>query len=91
MVRDPLGVFSYTPHFWSAMVQVNALQTAPFAGMDETVLETYGWMHDRFEATRELPLTRLAFAFCRKSRWSLPFSSRQGYPGTPVTGVLPTN
>jgi hypothetical protein len=54
LVRDPLVVFSSTVHFWSAMYQVNALQTAPFAGLDEAVLETYRRMHDRFEATRGL-------------------------------------
>jgi hypothetical protein len=73
------------------MYQVNALQTAPFAGLDETVLETYRRMHDRFEATRELPLTGLSFAFPRQARWSLPFSSRQGYPATLLSGVLPTD
>jgi hypothetical protein len=42
-------------------------------------------------AIRELPLTGLSCAFPRQARWSLPFSSRQGYPAALLTGVLPTD
>jgi hypothetical protein len=60
LVRDPFAVFPSTVHFWSSMGRAHALQARPPAGLEESVLETFRRMHDRFEATRGLiPAGRL--------------------------------
>jgi hypothetical protein len=60
LVRDPFAVFPSTVHFWASMAGAHAIQARPPADLEETVLETFRRMHDRFEATRSLiPAGRL--------------------------------
>lgn len=54
MVRHPTTVFLSTVRLWKSLFTTHGYQKPHFADLDDFVFETFGQMHERLEATRDL-------------------------------------
>jgi hypothetical protein len=54
IVRNPYVVLPSTVNLWNSLYLQHSLQTPPFAGLRERVLDTFVEMHERLDKTRSL-------------------------------------
>jgi len=54
IVRDPFAIYSSTVNLWTKLYRAQAMHRPTFAGLEETVFETFLHFHRRLDATRHL-------------------------------------
>jgi hypothetical protein len=61
IVRDPYVIYSSTLHFWTTTYQQFGLQSSPFVGVEDRLLDTFCRLHDALDAAEaRLPANRFA-------------------------------